>query len=74
MKASNLTHLYYDIGRYQEAELLFERTLAGFEKLPGSNDPSTLGAVNNLANILKKIAAGIRPNSRSRGVLSGVIS
>ena len=51
---SNLAHLYYDIGRYQEAEVLFERALAGFEKLLGSNDPSTLGAMNNLANILKK--------------------
>lgn len=51
---SNLAHLYYDIGRFQEAEVLFERSLAGFEKLLGSNDPSTLGAMNNLANILKK--------------------
>ena len=54
MTVSTLAHLYYDIGRFQEAEVLFERSLAGFEKLLGSSDPSTLGAMNNLANILKK--------------------
>ncbi|MEI2771580.1 MAG: tetratricopeptide repeat protein [Candidatus Competibacter sp.] len=36
-------------GRYGEAEPLFQRALAGFEKVLGPEHPATLTSVNNLA-------------------------
>ena len=46
---NNLAALYEAQGRYNEAEPLFERALAGREHLLGAEHPDTLASVNNLA-------------------------
>ena len=41
--------LYYDQGRYADAETLYERALAIREKALGSEHPDVAQALNNLA-------------------------
>ncbi|MCJ1313658.1 hypothetical protein MMC25_007337 [Agyrium rufum] len=44
---------YQGQGRYDEAETLFERALAGREKKLGPEHPDTLGTVENLATVYR---------------------
>ncbi len=48
---NNLALLYKAQGRYDEAELLLLRALAGHEKVHGHKHPDILNSANNLANI-----------------------
>ena len=44
--------LLFDQGKYDEAEPLYRRALAGYEEALGPAHPETLGTVNNLALLL----------------------
>ena len=51
---SDLNHvarLLKDLGKYNEAELMFERALRSQEKALGSEHPITLGTLNNLGSL-----------------------
>ena len=48
--AAALCRLY---GRLLQAETLYRRALAAFERVLGAEHPDTLSSVNNLANLLK---------------------
>ncbi len=50
-----LARLYYDQGRYSDAEPLFVRALAISEQQLGVNHPSTATSLNNLAELYKSI-------------------
>jgi tetratricopeptide (TPR) repeat protein len=52
--ASWFASFYHAQGRYDEAEKLFERALAGKEEKLGPKHPDTLRAVENLANFFGK--------------------
>ena len=49
--ASSFAHLYWNQGRYDEAEELYGRALAGRKKKLGAEHPETLRTVQNLANV-----------------------
>jgi tetratricopeptide (TPR) repeat protein len=51
---NNLGSLYADQGRLADAERLFNRALAGYEKAWGPDHTSTLRTVNNLGNLYRK--------------------
>jgi tetratricopeptide (TPR) repeat protein len=51
-KASWFAGFYRNQGRYDEAEELYKRVLAGREGKLGPTHPDTLGTVENLANVL----------------------
>ncbi|KAI9890869.1 MAG: hypothetical protein M1814_003508 [Vezdaea aestivalis] len=51
---NKLGNLYLDQGRLAEAEAMFTRALAGFEKALGQDHTSTLNTVNNLGNLYQK--------------------
>jgi len=44
-------NFYRDQGRHKDAESMYKRALAGYEKVWGREHPSTLVAVNNLGNL-----------------------
>lgn len=46
-----LGDLYSDQGKLKEAEEMYQRALAGYEKALGPNHTSTLVTVNNLGNL-----------------------
>ena len=46
---SNLAHAYHTVGRYTEAQAMFERTLADAERALGPDHPLTQTARQNLA-------------------------
>ncbi len=46
---SNLAHAYHTVGRYAEAQAIFERTLADCERALGPDHPLTETARENLA-------------------------
>ena len=48
---NNLGLLYSDQGKLREAEDMFVRALAGYEKALGPEHTSTLRTVNNLGNL-----------------------
>ncbi|KAJ5623136.1 protein kinase subdomain-containing protein [Penicillium lividum] len=48
---SGLGSLYKDQGKLKEAEEIYQRALAGFEKVLGPGHISTLNTVNNLGNL-----------------------
>jgi tetratricopeptide (TPR) repeat protein len=52
---NNLAALYYDQGRYAEAEPLYNRTLKILEKTLGENHPYFAIALNNYAVLLRKL-------------------
>ena len=56
----NLNLLYSDLGKAAEAEAMYQRALAGKEKVLGPEHPSTLMTVNNLGSLYKKVAIGTR--------------
>ena len=58
----NLAGLYKAQGRYSEAEPLFRRALAGWERVLGQEHPDTLTSVNNLAASMRPRAAMARPS------------
>ncbi|PLB48776.1 hypothetical protein P170DRAFT_464400 [Aspergillus steynii IBT 23096] len=47
----SLGDLYFDQGKLQEAEEMYQRALAGKEKALGSDHMSTLQTVNNIGNL-----------------------
>jgi tetratricopeptide (TPR) repeat protein len=49
-----LGELYFNQGKLDKAEEMFERALQGREKALGRDHPSTLGTVNNLGNLYRK--------------------
>ena len=51
MSVNNLANLLSDMGKYEEAEPLYRRALAG-EAALGAEHPTTLASVNNLAILL----------------------
>jgi tetratricopeptide (TPR) repeat protein len=50
---NNLADLYSAQGRYADAEPLYKRALAIFEKALGPDHPSVASALNNLASLHK---------------------
>lgn len=48
-----LGDLYSDQGKLKEAEEMYQRALAGYEKALGPNHTSTLDTVNNLGVLYK---------------------
>ncbi|KAI9854152.1 MAG: hypothetical protein M1813_001359, partial [Trichoglossum hirsutum] len=50
----NLGSLYSDQGKLAEAEAMYQRALAGYEKALGPEHTSTLSTVNNLGSLYKK--------------------
>jgi tetratricopeptide (TPR) repeat protein len=50
-----LAKLYYDQGRYSDAEPLFVRALSIREHQLGANHPNTAASLNNLANLYESI-------------------
>jgi tetratricopeptide (TPR) repeat protein len=50
---NNLAELLRSQGKYEEAEPLYQRALAGCEEALGPAHPSTLSSVNNLAGLLQ---------------------
>jgi len=50
---NNLGNLYSGQGRLRDAEMMYNRALAGFEKAWGLEHTSTLNIVNNLGNLFK---------------------
>jgi tetratricopeptide (TPR) repeat protein len=48
---NNLGLLYADQGRLADAEAMYKRALAGYEKALGPDHTSTLATVNNLGNL-----------------------
>ena len=44
-------------GKLDEAKAMYERALAGFERMLGADHPSTLATVNILAELLNDIGA-----------------
>ncbi|KAJ5413884.1 kinesin light chain [Penicillium cosmopolitanum] len=51
MAVNNLGRVFYDQNKWNEAEKMYERALAGFEKALGSNHPSAIPALNNLGRL-----------------------
>jgi tetratricopeptide (TPR) repeat protein len=49
----NLALTLRDLGRFEEAEGLFRRTIAGLEKAVGVDHPNTLSCFANLATVLQ---------------------
>jgi hypothetical protein len=47
----NLGLLYKNKGRLNDAEMMYKRALAGYEKALGPEHTSTLDTVNNLGNL-----------------------
>jgi len=43
--------LYYDLGKYVDAEPLYKDALAGRQKALGHEHPDTLTSMNNLAGL-----------------------
>ena len=63
MSLNNLAGLYMDQGRHKDAELLFRRSLAIFEKSAGPDHPNFVKTLINMAGVYeelgkKKEAAG----------------
>ncbi len=52
---SRLAKLYYDQGRYSDAEPLYVRALAISEQQLGANHPNTATSLNNLAGLYRSI-------------------
>ena len=48
---NNLALVYYAQGKYAEAELLFERSLALWKKVMGRDHPDVATSLNNLAGL-----------------------
>ena len=46
---NNLAVLYWNQGKYEQAEPLYQRALEAQERVLGPEHPNTLGTVNNLA-------------------------
>jgi tetratricopeptide (TPR) repeat protein len=55
IRLSRLANLYYDQGRYSDAEPLYLRALAIREQQLGANHPATANSLNNLANLYESI-------------------
>ncbi|KAJ5110529.1 FAD-binding monooxygenase [Penicillium argentinense] len=52
VKVNKLCLLYYDQGKLEKAEEMYQRALAGYEKTLGPDHPSTLASVSNLGLVL----------------------
>jgi tetratricopeptide (TPR) repeat protein len=52
---SNLAILYYEQGKYVEAELLYKRALAISEKALGKDHPEVATVLENMAVLYEKI-------------------
>ncbi|KAJ5472033.1 hypothetical protein N7539_008602 [Penicillium diatomitis] len=50
---NDLEYLYFDKGKLKEAEEMYQRALAGYEKALGPDHTSTFDTVNNLGNLYK---------------------
>jgi tetratricopeptide (TPR) repeat protein len=51
---NNLALLYWNQGKYEQAEPLFQRALETRERLLGPEHPDTLSTVNNLAELYRR--------------------
>jgi tetratricopeptide (TPR) repeat protein len=51
MTVNNLGGLYRNQGKLKEAEEMYRRALAGYEKALGTDHTPTLNAVNNLGSL-----------------------
>ena len=51
----NLAWSYYNQGRYAEAEPLFRRAAAIYEKALGPEHPDTITCIRNYAELLRKL-------------------
>jgi len=51
---SNLAGLYEVLGKYQDAEKLYERALHIYEKVSGPEHPDMARVLNNLAYLLRQ--------------------
>jgi tetratricopeptide (TPR) repeat protein len=49
-----LANLYFEQGKYEQAELLYQRTLQIWERSLGSEHPTVAYSLNNLAILYKK--------------------
>jgi len=54
MMVNNLGILLRDLGKIDDAEAMFQRTLKGYELQLGAEDGKTLGVMHNLAVVLCK--------------------
>ena len=55
MSLNNLAALYYDETKYAEAEPLYRRALAIWEKALGQDHPNVATSLENYADLLHKI-------------------
>ncbi|MBA2398858.1 MAG: tetratricopeptide repeat protein [Bradyrhizobium sp.] len=81
---NNLAALYLYQDRYVDAEPLFKRALAAFEKTLGPSHPEIVNVMDNLANLYKaqdrlaeaeqitRRSTAIREGGRSRSAIAGV--
>ena len=62
---NNLADLYWNQGRYDEAEPLYLETLETRKRVLGDDHPDTLNSMNNLANLYQISRAATPRPSRS---------
>jgi tetratricopeptide (TPR) repeat protein len=55
---NNLARLYYEQGKYAEAEPLYKRSLAIVEKALGYKHPNLFTVLMNYADLLRKMSRG----------------
>ncbi len=64
---NNLAVLYRDQGKYTEAEPLYQRALAIWEKALGPEHPNVATSLNNLASLYTPRASTPRPSLSTGG-------
>jgi CHAT domain-containing protein/Tfp pilus assembly protein PilF len=66
---SNLAGMYHTLGRYQEADTLYRRSLSIFERVAGSEHPEVANTLGELANLLRTVGRFPEAEQANRRVL-----